>query len=67
MPPMNSHTKTKETKPVPIERVLSREHFAIRLEPKLLMVPELWFNGSNGLASFLIRNIDFLEPISREP
>ena len=59
--------KNYGTKPIPIERVCNPEHFDMRLETMHLMVPELQFNGSNGPANFLIKNIDLLEPISREP
>ena len=64
--PMDSHTLFFGTKPVPIERYGNLEHSDMHLLTEILMVPELWFNGSNGCANFLIKNIDFLEPISRE-
>ena len=47
----NSH-KNYVTKPVPMERVFNTKYFDVRLETKHLMVPELWYNGSNGLAIF---------------
>ena len=54
---MNFPTKTMELDSK--ERVCNPAHFVMRLKNKHLMVPELWFNGSNGFANFLVKNIEF--------